>query len=338
MVANAPVSSMKADDFCASFTHARQGNGGRGDAMGSADGARGGASDLSSLARLLPGCEVELVLLDGSSPGATVHRVIHEDALLCSLQTGFPCRGRFVLPADRWLFARLQHTDESVSWCQGAPLSNGSLLTLAPGAEADFVLSGGSTIVWVSLPQSHWQATHARAQPVAPDAQFGHLHLPIDHPLQRFYAELGERICSGNAAKSGLSLPRLVEHHRHAMAHAGAHGRAVSGRGRRTHYKMLRRAEDYLRANLRHNLYINDICNVAGVSERALRYAFDDLLGMSPNRYLSMLRLCAAYRGLAAADPQRSSVKAIALSCGLWICRALPRTTAACSASCRATP
>ncbi|HEY9253160.1 MAG TPA: helix-turn-helix domain-containing protein [Stenotrophomonas sp.] len=287
--------------------------------MGSADGARRGASDLSSLARLLQDCEVELVLLEGSSPAATVHRLVHEDALLCTLQTGFACRGRFVLPADRWLFASVQQTDESVSWCHGAPLSNGSLLTLAPGAQGDFVLSGGSTIIWALLPQARWQpAAHALAQPDALDAGFGHLHLPAGHPLERIYAELGQCIASGNATTPGLSLPRLVEHHGDAVAHPGLNVRAVSGRGRRTHYRMLRRAEDYLRANLRHNLYINDICNATGVSERALRYAFDDLLGMSPNRYLSMLRLCAAYRGLAAADPQRSSVKAIALSCGLW--------------------
>lgn len=289
--------------------------------MGSADGARRGASDLSSLARLLQGCEVELVLLDGSAPGATVQRVVHDEALLCTLQTGFACRGRFVLPADRWLLASFQQTDESVSWCHGAPLSNGSLITLAPGAPGDFVLSAGSMIVLALLPQARWQpAAHALAlaQPEAPEPRCGHLHLPADHPLQQFYAELGDRLMEGGAQVPGLSLDQVVEHHGHAVAHAGLHGRAVTGRGRRTHYRMLRRAEDYMRSNLRHNLYINDICNATGVSERALRYAFDDLLGMSPNRYLSMLRLCAAYRGLAAADPQRGSVKAVALSCGLW--------------------
>ncbi|HVJ37837.1 MAG TPA: helix-turn-helix domain-containing protein [Stenotrophomonas sp.] len=289
--------------------------------MGSADGARRGASDLSSLSRLLPGCDVELVLLDAHAPAATVHRGVHDQALLCTLQTGFACRGRFVLPADRWLLASFQQTDESVSWCHGTPLSNGSLLTLAPGASADFVLSAGSALTWALLPQTCWQpAAHALAfaQADAAEPRSAHLHLPVGHPLQRFYLELGERLGEERAQLSDRFLDEIVQHHGRALAQAGEHGRAISGRGRRTHYRMLRRAEDYLRTNLRHNLYINDICNVTGVSERALRYAFDDLLGMSPNRYLSMLRLCAAYRGLADADPQRSSVKAIALSCGLW--------------------
>jgi AraC family ethanolamine operon transcriptional activator len=60
------------------------------------------------------------------------------------------------------------------------------------------------------------------------------------------------------------------------------------------------------------------MCNAAEVSERALRYAFEDMLGISPNRYLSMLRLCTACRSLAASDVSRRSVKSVALSCGLW--------------------
>jgi AraC family ethanolamine operon transcriptional activator len=73
-----------------------------------------------------------------------------------------------------------------------------------------------------------------------------------------------------------------------------------------------------MRRNLRRDIYITELCNAAGVSERALRYAFDDLLGVSPNRYLSMLRLCTACKNLTLSDASRRSVKSVALSCGLW--------------------
>jgi AraC family ethanolamine operon transcriptional activator len=92
----------------------------------------------------------------------------------------------------------------------------------------------------------------------------------------------------------------------------------VCSRGRRTHYLILQRAENFMRANLRRDIYLNEMCDAAGVSERALRYVFDDLLGTSPNRYLSMLRLCTACRCLSMADASRRSVKSVALSCGLW--------------------
>jgi len=103
-----------------------------------------------------------------------------------------------------------------------------------------------------------------------------------------------------------------------ALLGAGAADRPGCSRARRTHYLIAQRAENFMRLNLRRNIYMNEICDAAGVSERGLRYAFEDLFGTSPNRYLSMLRLCAACRSLSMADSSRRSVKAIALSCGLW--------------------
>jgi len=286
-------------------------------ARGNAGGAQCCTSDLLSLSRLLRMCEVELVLLDGNGPGATVHRAFHEQALCGTIRTGFSSRGRFTLPPDWRLLACVQETDESASWCQGAPLSNASVLTLGPGATSDFVLSAGSAITWVMAPLQGVRRP-ADGQLGASTPGSGHLQLPDAHPLLQRYAGLGERIAAGHAALADLSLGELLAQHDQCMADAGPHGRVVSGRGRGTHYRMLRRAEDFMRKNLRHNLYMNEICAAAGVSERALRYAFDDLLGMSPNRYLSMLRLCTASLGLASADAQRTSVKAVALSCGLW--------------------
>ena len=58
----------------------------------------------------------------------------------------------------------------------------------------------------------------------------------------------------------------------------------------------------YMRANLRRDIYSQELCQAAGASERGLRYAFDDLLGIPPNRYLAMLRLCTAHRSLVTAE------------------------------------
>ena len=111
---------------------------------------------------------------------------------------------------------------------------------------------------------------------------------------------------------------RLLHEHVQALLGAGTADRPGCSRARRTHYLIAQRAENFMRLNLRRNIYMNEICDAAGVSERGLRYAFEDLFGTSPNRYLSMLRLCAACRSLSMADSSRRSVKAIALSCGLW--------------------
>ncbi|GFZ87710.1 hypothetical protein GCM10011408_02930 [Dyella caseinilytica] len=88
--------------------------------------------------------------------------------------------------------------------------------------------------------------------------------------------------------------------------------------GYQAHYRPFRRAVDFMRANLHRDIYLDELARAAGMSERALRYTFADLLGVSPTRYLSLLRLHEASRRLAAAGAGRLSVKSVAMSCGWW--------------------
>jgi len=144
------------------------------------------------------------------------------------------------------------------------------------------------------------------------------VQLPVDsQALANHYLQLHAQLGQG-AALQPEETDRLLHEHIQALLAAGPADRPGFTRARRTHYLIAQRAENFMRLNLRRNIYMNEICDAAGVSERGLRYAFEDLFGVSPNRYLSMLRLCAACRSLSVADSSRRSVKAIALSCGLW--------------------
>ncbi|HYG06470.1 MAG TPA: AraC family transcriptional regulator [Stenotrophomonas sp.] len=293
--------------------------------MEGANGAQCGARGLITLSGVLGVCALELVVLDGNLPAARVHSAVREGLRACTISTAFAMRGRFVLPPEWCLLGCIHHTDEATSWCHGAPLADGSLLTLMPGAASEFVLSAGTALSVLVLPFARVQEKLDPAQLRelgSPALTLSHLHLPPEHALRDAYQALQQGITAHsaamNVAAAHLPVDPLLDQHVRALAAAGDFDRAVSGRGRHTHYRILRRAEDFMRRNLRHNLYMKDICEAAEVSERALRYAFDDLLGVSPNRYLALLRLCAACRALSAADATRNSVKAIALGYGLW--------------------
>lgn len=93
---------------------------------------------------------------------------------------------------------------------------------------------------------------------------------------------------------------------------------AYAAHGWRQHYRILRCAEAFLLANFRRRISGSEIVDCACASERTLRNAFCELLGVSPIRYLSLLRLSRAARSLAAADARRVSVKSVALENGLW--------------------
>jgi AraC family ethanolamine operon transcriptional activator len=63
---------------------------------------------------------------------------------------------------------------------------------------------------------------------------------------------------------------------------------------------------------------LEEVCSAVGASARKLNYCFQDVLGLSPNRYVRALRLNAARRELRrCTDPQRS-VYDVAVRWGFW--------------------
>jgi AraC family ethanolamine operon transcriptional activator len=136
-------------------------------------------------------------------------------------------------------------------------------------------------------------------------------------PLKRAWRQIRDRVRAGDDDGFAPIEDLLDEHIRMALS-SSSEDRPVASRGRRAHYQVMRRAERFMRANLRRDIYSQELCQAAGASERGLRYAFDDLLGIPPNRYLAMLRLCTAHRSLVTAEAGRRSVKSVALSCGMW--------------------
>jgi AraC-like DNA-binding protein len=80
---------------------------------------------------------------------------------------------------------------------------------------------------------------------------------------------------------------------------------------------VVRRAEERFEAAREKPVSLADLCVAAGVSARALQYAFRDLYGVSPVRYFKLRRLHKAHRSLKSAVSERSAVKRAALGAGL---------------------
>lgn len=77
-------------------------------------------------------------------------------------------------------------------------------------------------------------------------------------------------------------------------------------------------AEQFALAHVGDRLYVTDLCSAAGVSERALEYAFRAVMGLSPVAYLSRLRLHRVHATLLAATPDTTTVTIEALNWGFW--------------------
>ncbi|WP_199101016.1 AraC family transcriptional regulator [Dyella sp. ASV21] len=282
--------------------------------------------DLVTLSGILKICELELVLLGKQSPKAFADSLAVEDAVLFSGEVDFAFRGRFAVPPQWCMFGYIHHTS-SESWCHGTPLGSDMAFTVVPEGISEIMLSAGTRITAVMVPLLRLHTRFADLKPFQmelPSRALSLFQLAEDGRgalLRSLMEDLRDRVLGDETAMSTLqdyNVNDLLEVHLLAGLAARGEDRPVCSRGRHAHYQVVQRAEDFMRQNLRRDIYLNELCSAAGVSERALRYAFDDLLGVSPNRYLSMLRLCMACKNLTLSDASRRSVKSVALSCGLW--------------------
>lgn len=271
--------------------------------------------ELSTLESVLRVCRTELVLLDAGAPRADIQTHVVDGALLGSVTLGMRVRARFVLPSDWCLLLFLHHADPAIAWCHGMPMGSGAAVNVLPQGVAEFSLPDGARLSFALVPLARLPS----GQPASPLMPAPPRVLPgvrRDAGVQQLHGQLEDQLAGGHFD------PGIVE--RLIQCHAAASQSAVYCEGnptlrtRRSRYLVFRKAEDFMRDNLRRQIYMQELCDAAGVSERLLRYAFEDLAGVSPSRYLSMYRLCEACRALSSADASVQSVKSVALDCGLW--------------------
>ena len=82
--------------------------------------------------------------------------------------------------------------------------------------------------------------------------------------------------------------------------------------------QMIRRSMDFVDQHEGEYLSVEELAAAAGVSERTLRDAFQQYVGVAPVRYLNRRTLHQVRRALKAADPSRATVTEIATQFGVW--------------------
>jgi AraC-like DNA-binding protein len=82
--------------------------------------------------------------------------------------------------------------------------------------------------------------------------------------------------------------------------------------------QIVHRVEQFLQAHLDEPIYMSQLCDVTGVSERSLRNACHAVCGTSPKRYLTRRRMEAVRQALESARPGESTVTRIATDYGFF--------------------
>jgi AraC family ethanolamine operon transcriptional activator len=82
--------------------------------------------------------------------------------------------------------------------------------------------------------------------------------------------------------------------------------------------RLVRRAEEYMRAHLGNPLSVLHLCRELNVSKRTLHYAFQEVRGLSPMAYFKVSRLNAVRQELKAPPAGTTTVQEIAQRWGFW--------------------
>ena len=88
--------------------------------------------------------------------------------------------------------------------------------------------------------------------------------------------------------------------------------------GNLRHKVIVARFEDFMGTNPNTPLYLSDVCAAIGASERTLRIACEEHLGMGPIRYLTLRRMHLVRRALARTAPSTATVTQVATDYGFW--------------------
>jgi len=90
------------------------------------------------------------------------------------------------------------------------------------------------------------------------------------------------------------------------------------GRPRFSRQEIIRRCQEQLEERDGELVHVEELAAATGVSQRTLRTAFNEYLGIGPVRYLQLRQLHRVHRALRASDPEAASVTDVLVEQGVW--------------------
>ena len=202
------------------------------------------------------------------------------------------------------------------------------VLASTSGVEVEFVVAGGYESVSFLLPpddiRAHLRGRHREDEFRLPSGV--ELLQPSPAAAEGLYG-FGRRLADEAARQPEVfDVPQTqtaaqIEVLETLLATLGSacHTESASqDRTRQAHSRVVQIAEDYALAHTAERLYVTDLCEAAGVSERTLQYAFKEMMGMTPVAYLTRLRLHRVRQSLRAATQASTTVTTEALRWGFW--------------------
>lgn len=283
-------------------------------------------SGMETLQEGVKGATVEPVQLKpGRIEGRLAFAATEAGTLTFGQVTG-DIRLRGPLSADTVTVGMLtQVTGKTTQW--GAAMHCGDFGWFPPNVEHEAVYSAASSYLTIAVPRSDLERLGDRfGDPATRNfhSTGAMYRAPADvtAALLRRCQLAGEamtafpRLFSMPAARTAM-VEELLDHFAAAFRGAGAMVKRGPEESRAPH-ALVRRAEDCLHDRSDIPIQLGHLCTELGVSERTLRRAFIDVVGLPPSTFMRNLRMSRVRLELLQADKSRHSVGDIAMQHGFW--------------------
>jgi AraC-like DNA-binding protein len=275
---------------------------------------------------------IELIDVDAVQLQATPFRarrviVRLEAATVVFHATNFRMRTRTRVLRD--LLAFVTFGPQTSGTVNGLSVRPGLMLAAAPEAEAAFVTdSHWESLTFLLAPQEIRAHLTARQRAGTFRLPRGVEALQVDAERVKGLFDWDKRLVEVatdqpavfNEMKQERAAAQveLLEHLLATLGGADDFEPTRIDRTRQTQSRIVKIAEEYALSKVGEPLYVTDLCKATGTSERALEYAFKEVMGLAPVTYLIRLRLHRVRQALSAATAESTTVSAEALDWGFW--------------------
>jgi AraC family transcriptional regulator, ethanolamine operon transcriptional activator len=222
-------------------------------------------------------------------------------------------------PPGMFGFAPVLPRNEGALW-RGRRCKTGQVVTIDPGQEADHITAADYEIVALTVAGDFFRECAAVLGGFDPEERLaGRLAVtPGPAGCRALTAHLRELLDRVEARPDLFVQPQTRQAVEQECVRRVVEVIAQGTVGDRTECwsssreRLVRRADDCMRACLGRPLSLLDLCRELGVSERTLHYAFQEVRGLSPMAYFKARRLNAVRQELKAAAADGAAVHEIA--------------------------
>jgi AraC family ethanolamine operon transcriptional activator len=271
------------------------------------------SQDVDDQAKALAGWEQAYEQLGCGRFRGSAWQLVMRDGVLLRETTNRQLREQVVPPRGHVVFA-LPLSVQPGSVFAGRPLERESLMVLSGQAQHDVISAGELDLIGLSVDRAVLEGTLAPAKLEWLDrkALERNVELPpetaaaIRQMLLAVCSDAGKRVdqLADPSAEQALLSSTLTHAVLLAMAAEGDGGPSTIPRRAETRLKVVKRAVEFMRANLQEDIGVPEICAAAFASRRTLQYCFEEFMHTTPQAYLRALRLNEARRALKARAQQ----------------------------------